>query len=302
MMPVAGSLVKAVGWMSSQGNLLIPLVLTLWIAWGDLRTRRIPNYLTLGTAVAGLAYNFMGHGLPGLADGILGMLLGFAFLILPYLWGGMGAGDVKALAALGAWLGPRLTVFLFCYMGIAGGVIALGYLVWQGSLWQKIKQGWTFLLNLILCRPDGAPRPPSPGPINRRNPLWSRHCRGDDCPGRGGRLAMVPVHRLRWTKLRKCDGAAMVEFAIGSTVLIMFVLGIIEFGFLWYQKQVITNASREAARYGVTYRTKADGTRLAPKNFTSPTIAEVVNNYCTGRIPAGSWTVSGVGRHRGHHW
>jgi len=87
----------------------------------------------------------------------------------------------------------------------------------------------------------------------------------------------------------------MVEFAIGCGVLILFLLGILEFGFLWYQKQVITNASREAARYGVTYRTKADGTRLAPKNFTSPTITEVVNTYCTGRIPAGSWTTAALG-------
>jgi prepilin peptidase CpaA len=164
-MPVAGSVAEAVGWMSPRGHLLIPLALTLWIAWGDLRTRRIPNYLTLGTAVAGLAYNFMSHGLSGLADGFLGLLLGFAFLILPYLWGGMGAGDVKALAALGAWLGPKLTVFLFCYMGIAGGVLAVGYLAWQGSLWQKIKEGWVFLHNLILCRPDGAPRPPSPARV-----------------------------------------------------------------------------------------------------------------------------------------
>ena len=136
-MPVAGSLAETVGWMSSRGHLLIPLTLTVWIAWGDLRTRRIPNYLTLGTAVAGLAFNFMSQGISGLADGFLGMILGFACLILPYLWGGMGAGDVKALAALGAWLGPKLTVFLFCYMGITGGLMALGYLVWQGRLWKK---------------------------------------------------------------------------------------------------------------------------------------------------------------------
>src|SRR5664280_2755919 len=115
-MPVAGSLAEAVGWMSSRGHLLIPLALTVWIAWGDLRTRRIPNYLTLGTAVAGLAFNFMGQGLSGLTNGLLGMLLGFFLLILPYLWGGMGAGDVKAMAALGAWLGPQFTLFLFCYM------------------------------------------------------------------------------------------------------------------------------------------------------------------------------------------
>jgi prepilin peptidase CpaA len=158
---VTGTLVEAFGWMGPRGTLLIPLALTLWIAWGDLKSRRIPNYLTLGTALAGLAFNFMSRGFPGLADGCLGMLLGFAFLILPYIWGGMGAGDVKAMAALGAWLGPQLTVFLFCYMGIAGGVMAVGYLMWKGILWAKIKQGWTYLLNLILSRQCGAPSPPS---------------------------------------------------------------------------------------------------------------------------------------------
>jgi Flp pilus assembly protein TadG len=106
---------------------------------------------------------------------------------------------------------------------------------------------------------------------------------------------MGSVNRLRWTRIRECNGAAAVELALSITVLIMLLLGIIEFGLLWYQKQVITNASREAARYGVTYRTKADGTRLAPKNFTSPTIEQVVNNYCTNRIPAGSWTVAPLG-------
>jgi prepilin peptidase CpaA len=169
-MPVAGSWVDAVGWMSSRGTLLIPLALTVWIAWGDLRTRRIPNYLTLLTALAGLACNLMVKGLPGLVDGILGMCLGFAFLILPYLWGGMGAGDVKALAALGAWLGPRLTLSLFCYMGIAGGIMALGYLVYAGCFWEKIKQGWTLLLNLMLCRQGGDPQPLSPSKLTEGIP------------------------------------------------------------------------------------------------------------------------------------
>ena len=88
------------------------------------------------------------------------MLLGFACLILPYLWGGMGAGDVKALAALGAWLGPKLTVFLFCYMGIAGGIIAVGYLVWQGILWQRKNSG-VDLPAQSDPEPAGRPSPPS---------------------------------------------------------------------------------------------------------------------------------------------
>ncbi|MGA9753981.1 MAG: TadE/TadG family type IV pilus assembly protein [Desulfobaccales bacterium] len=105
-------------------------------------------------------------------------------------------------------------------------------------------------------------------------------------------------NRLNWSKLRKDEGAAMVEFAIACSLLIMLVLGICEFGLIFYQKQVITNASREAARYGVTYVTDANGVRLAPQNITTPyTITQVVTNYCTGRIATGSWStvVSGAG-------
>ena len=104
---------------------------------------------------------------------------------------------------------------------------------------------------------------------------------------------MVRLNRLRWRKIRECDGAAMVEFAIGSTVLIMLVLGIIEFGLLWYQKQIITNAAREGARYGVTYQTDVNGVRLAPQNITTPyTIQTVVTNYLNNSLPTGSFTVT----------
>ena len=112
------------------------------------------------------------------------------------------------------------------------------------------------------------------------------------------------MNRLSWRKLQKNDGAAMVEFAIGCSVLIMLVLGIIEFGFLWYQKQVITNASREGARYGVTYTTDSNGARITPTNITTPyTITQVVENYCTNRIPTGSWStaLSGAGLTTGTH-
>ena len=165
---MSGYLTQAAPWLQARGNLVIPLLLALLIAWGDVKTRRIPNYLTLGTAVAGLGYNLIFHGWPGLMGGLLGVLMGFGFLIIPYIWGGMGAGDVKALAALGAWLGPWGTMYLFCYMGMAGGLLALGVLCWRGLLQQKIRQGWIILTNLMLCRPAGlelpsAPRDETPG-------------------------------------------------------------------------------------------------------------------------------------------
>jgi Flp pilus assembly protein TadG len=102
---------------------------------------------------------------------------------------------------------------------------------------------------------------------------------------------MLCLTRLRWTKLRKGDGTALVEFAIGSSVLILLLLGVIEFGYLWYQKQVITNASREGARYGVTYKTTSTEVRLSPQNL-SPSIQTVVSNYLNGRIPSGSFNIA----------
>jgi prepilin peptidase CpaA len=78
--------------------------------------------------------------------------LGFGLLFLPYYLKGMGAGDVKALAALGAWLGPKSTFFLFIYMGFAGGILALAFLWWRGLLWEKFRRAKVSVVNLILSR------------------------------------------------------------------------------------------------------------------------------------------------------
>lgn len=139
-------------WLISHLNIVLPFVIALWISWGDYKTRKIPNYLTFGAALAGLAYNFGVSGWSGLGDGLLGLVLGLGFLLLPYLMGGMGAGDVKALAALGAWLGPAGTFYLCLYMAIAGGVMSLAVLILKGLLWQKLRRGWAYLCNLQLCQ------------------------------------------------------------------------------------------------------------------------------------------------------
>jgi prepilin peptidase CpaA len=130
-------------WVASHGSLIFPLLIAVWISWSDLKTRKIPNYLTLGAALTGLLYNLATSGLSGLTSAMFGLFLGFGFLLLPYILGGMGAGDVKALAALGAWLGPFGTLGLFCYMAIAGGIMSLGFLLWKGLLWQNF-------LNIVL--------------------------------------------------------------------------------------------------------------------------------------------------------
>ncbi len=131
---------------------LSPLLLSLVMAAWDFRTRRIPNFLTFGGALAGIIFQTAVLGWPGLGQSLAGLSLGLLLLLLPYVLGGMGAGDVKALAALGAWLGPKGIFSVFCFMGLAGGLLSLGVLLWTGKLWQYLRQGWSRFLNLILLR------------------------------------------------------------------------------------------------------------------------------------------------------
>jgi len=72
----------------------------------DYRTQRIPNWLTMPAAILGLVYGSLAPNGLGIVWSLAGFAVGLALLILPWLLGGGGMGDVKMLAALGAWLGP----------------------------------------------------------------------------------------------------------------------------------------------------------------------------------------------------
>jgi prepilin peptidase CpaA len=143
-------------------QLILPLLFAMAMGVNDARTRRIPNYLTLSCALAGLGYQLGFHGLHGFTDGLLGMALGFGLLIVFYLKGGMGAGDVKALAALGTWLGAWGTIYLFVYMAFAGLVLVILVTWWHGTLWGRIKRSLGFLVAWVLLRPlPGASEAPA---------------------------------------------------------------------------------------------------------------------------------------------
>jgi Flp pilus assembly protein TadG len=76
-------------------------------------------------------------------------------------------------------------------------------------------------------------------------------------------------------KLRREAGGAAAEFAIILPLLIFFIFGIVEFGFLLYNKQVLTNASREGARAGIVVQ--------VPKP-TDQDIRDIIANYCNGHL------------------
>jgi prepilin peptidase CpaA len=91
----------------------------------DLRSRRVPNWLTLGIAVAGLTLAATRVSGLSLAGAVAGLALGLAVMLPGHLIGATGAGDVKLLAAFGTMLGPKATVLAFLYAALAGGVLAV---------------------------------------------------------------------------------------------------------------------------------------------------------------------------------
>jgi prepilin peptidase CpaA len=113
----------------------------------DLRERRIPNWLTFGAALAGIGYQVYMHGTEGLLAGGAGWLVGAAVFFLPFALGGLGAGDVKLVAALGAWLGPIETVWLALYTAMAGALLAIGVSLVRGYLRQALRNIWLLLMH-----------------------------------------------------------------------------------------------------------------------------------------------------------
>src|SRR5262245_20601745 len=89
----------------------------------DFRTQRIPNWLTVPAAVTGLVYAAVAPGGVGIGWSLAGFAVGLSLLIVPWLLGGGGMGDVKMLAALGTWLGPMGVLIAF---GLGSVLAAFG--------------------------------------------------------------------------------------------------------------------------------------------------------------------------------
>ena len=94
-------------------------------AFVDIRYKRIPNFVTVPAAVLGLLYHCFAPNGMGPLMAVAGFAVGFALLLLPWLLGGGGMGDVKLLAALGTWLGPMLILGTFAASAMMAGLIAL---------------------------------------------------------------------------------------------------------------------------------------------------------------------------------
>jgi prepilin peptidase CpaA len=95
----------------------------------DLRTRRVPNALTLSITTIGFLMAALRLTPTGVTGACLGLALGFVLMLPGHLLGATGAGDVKLFAAIGTFLGPGDVTMAFVYTLIAGGVVAVAIAV-----------------------------------------------------------------------------------------------------------------------------------------------------------------------------
>ncbi len=114
----------------------LAMLISVWatvLSWFDFRERRLPNWLTLGGAVAALCYRLF-FGEPGsFLSGFVAACLAGVFLLIPFLLRGAGGGDVKMLFAAGAMVGWTGLLPMLVYMSLAGVAIGVVMLLW-GSL------------------------------------------------------------------------------------------------------------------------------------------------------------------------
>src|SRR4051812_37143853 len=93
----------------------------------DVRTRRIPNWLTMPFLIAGVVMNTILAGWTGLSRSLEGIALALLALGVLCILRTMGFGDLKLCAAAGAWIGPATLLFALVITAMAGGVLAIAY-------------------------------------------------------------------------------------------------------------------------------------------------------------------------------
>jgi prepilin peptidase CpaA len=100
----------------------------------DVFTHRIPNVLSYGGMIIGIAFWILMSGWRGFLTSILGALIAGGIFLVLYVIRAMGAGDVKLMAAVGSIVGPRHSVEIVFACAIAGGIMAIAYAMYHHQL------------------------------------------------------------------------------------------------------------------------------------------------------------------------
>lgn len=131
------------------------VVLALIAGWTDLRSRRIPNWLTVPGLLVGMVANTVLGGWSGLKTSLLGAVIGLALLLPFVLLRSLGAGDWKLAGALGSFAGPALLMDLLIGSVFVAGLMAVGLVIYKGRVRQTLRNIGHILISLVTFRLPG---------------------------------------------------------------------------------------------------------------------------------------------------
>jgi prepilin peptidase CpaA len=131
---------------------MIVTAVVVGIAVMDLSRFRIPNAVTFPFALAGIAFNAIQGGSWGLGHSLAGAAIGFVLLLVPFLAGGFGGGDVKLLTAIGAWVGAVAVLEIFVVSAVILGLVSLLVILANRNVrqdaWRKFRQAANHLVSI----------------------------------------------------------------------------------------------------------------------------------------------------------
>ena len=114
---------------------------------------KVPNWITFPMVISGWIYSGVYFGWAGLGWSLAGTAVGLGLLLPAYAIGGMGAGDVKLLAGVGAWVWATTTFYAFCVSAIVGGVLAVA-MVLVRKRWNHHRAQFSLIVDEILTIRD----------------------------------------------------------------------------------------------------------------------------------------------------
>lgn len=143
-------------WLAETWHVWVVTITLIVAAVIDGLQLKVPNWITYPMIISGWIFSATLSAYPGwegLGYSMIGTIVGLALLMPAYAIGGMGAGDVKLLAGVGAWMWGTITFYAFAVSTIVGAVIAVGMVLWTKS-WDKHKNQFWGIVNEITTIKD----------------------------------------------------------------------------------------------------------------------------------------------------